>query len=215
MSSIPFTIQPNVNSHVLTISSKHCRDEIYRFIRILTGVASIDPSAPESITIVCDTLTTFDKYMSDIGLMSQPSALNMIDNLSKQFNYLKGKNLGYYALDTEDIIVINKRQFVICGTSRLVAVEDNLIVVNQLIEPSDFSPPELLNIRSIPGKFCYQASYYSFGLLVVFGMLATRQSGNDVNTVRQHIAPLDGTKFYWFLNRCFAANPEKRMLLFI
>lgn len=217
MSSVPFTIQSNANSSVLTISGEYCRDEIYRFIRILTGVASIDRATPGSLTIACDSLTTFDDYLDIVGSMSASSTIHMIDSLSKQFNYLKARSLGYYALDTADIIVINRRQFVICGTSRLVAVENNMIVVDQLIEPSDFSPPELLNIQSIPGKFCYQASYYSFGLLVVFGMAATRLSGTDEAAVLRQLElpPFDKPKFHWFLTRCFAANPEKRTLLFI
>jgi hypothetical protein len=144
--------------------------------------------------------------------------IKMIDDLTKQMNYLKKYNYGFYGFNINDILVIDGT-FVFCSTEYLKPlIGDNFIFVSP-INHAYFSNPELLKLTTLPSEIDYKCSYYSLGVLVIYCLLNKYLLvGNEIKSdeiVDKTLEPLKNTKIYWFLKRCLDEKIDKRKLLLI
>lgn len=207
-----YTMDPTMNNCNLKIFNSHSND-IYMFIVALIQTVVVDTST-ETINISCRSVMTLSEYLkNEDNYMPMNTCISLIDCVSKQIKFLEKRNLGYYAFDIADFIVIDNIFFVNCNSSKIVPIHKSLLEIHCWIEPSDFSSPELLSITELPGKIDYRSSYYSLGLLVVF-VLMNKNLSSALN-VGEEIACLDGSKLYWFLSRCLDRDPKKRHMLLI
>ena len=67
--------------------------------------------------------------------------------------------------------------------------------------PADYCAPELLKMAVLPFITHRSASYYSLALLCL-------------RLCHPSLAKLEGTKLFYFLERCLKAEPSERMLLY-
>ena len=152
-------------------------------------------------------------------LLTHMQTIHMIDNLSKQINWLKTIQLGIYGFDLDDILVINGCTFILCSSQYMTQLSNNHLTFMMPFELPYFSNPEIASINMLPQKIDYKCVYYSLGCLVVFSLLKHYLLvGNDFKTVEEIdivLQPLKNTKMYWFLLRCLEHDVHKRTLLLI
>lgn len=157
--------------------------------------------------------------ISKLNLLTETQAIEMIQCLTRQIEYLNRNNLAFYGFDKSDIIVINESIFLITSLNYLYNIdkERNINFYTPITKPF-FSSPEFLSLKQLPSKISYKTNYYSLGALIIYFYLGTSLSlENDTKReeLESLLKPIYYTKIYWFLLRCLKDNPEKRILLFI
>lgn len=144
--------------------------------------------------------------------------IKMIDNLTKQMNYLKNIGYGFYAFDVNDILTIDNT-FIFCRTQHLLPIIENNFIFYEPIKKPYFSNPEIIKLTSLPSEINYKCSFYSLGVLVVLYLLNNYLLvGNEIKNVEEIetiLMPIYNTKIYWFIKRCLEENIHKRVLLLI
>ena len=191
--------------YTLQLSGKH-RNVLYKYLSTVINHTVMD-SEDRHMSLTCGVVLTLRDYITIHHKLSIENTISMIDCLSDQLTYLKTHNLGYYGLNLDDILVIDDDKYIICDTSKLLNISNDKLQINCLIKPCGFSSREMEHVLELPAKVDYRCIFYSIGLLVLFSLLQKRNS----NIPRC----LEGTKFEWFLQRCFKENPCERQLLLI
>jgi len=196
-------------TYSLNIHGEHS-NIIYNFISELVPYSVVD----SCITLSCANIVPLNEYLaSRENKLSVSECIQLIDNISKAFKYLKKHNLGYYGLDLADILVIDDTYYLICNTVRLMSIRKEMLQINCLIENCEFSNPEIASLTQLPATINLKSVYYSVGLLVIFVLLNRKVvKGSDIEKI---IAVLRGSKLYWFIKRCVVSSSDKRMLLLI
>ena len=82
------------------------------------------------------------------------------------------------------------------------------------IEQPYFSNPELNELTKLPARLDYRSSYYSLGALILF-CSTNIYIFAELKEINEILFPINYTKLYWFLRRCFHEPCNKRILLFI
>ena len=114
-------------------------------------------------------------------------------------------NKSILFLSFDDIYMIDEDWYILSSFNKLVPIISKDVVM--LTKPISFKgnlAPELKNVRSLPFKTNITAVYYSLASLII-----------EALALENNLAPLAGSKLYYFLQRCLAINPEERYFLFI
>ena len=113
------------------------------------------------------------------------------------------KSILFFSLD--DIYVIDEDWYILSSFDKLVPIiSKNIVMLTTPIEFKGNLAPELKNIKTLPFKTNITCIYYSLASLVI-----------EALAVENDLAPLTGSKLYYFLKRCLVNNPEERYFLFI
>jgi hypothetical protein len=168
----------------------------------------------ETIFFSAESILTFKEY-----ILSRPSNyIKMIDDLTKQINYLHKIDYGFYGFDVNDVLIIDNN-FIFCSAEYLLPLDQDAIIFDSPIKMPYFSSPELFKLTNLPAEVNYKCIYYSLGVLVVLCVLNKYLLvGNEIKTAEEIdviLTPIKGTKIYWFIKRCIHEDILKRTLLFI
>jgi hypothetical protein len=212
------------NSYILTIQNSHV-NELYRSIsetNILSNVFFDDTNNVEMIIFTAEKVKPLSVLLKETKLTNR-QIIKMIYNLSKQIAYLETIMMSFYGYNLDDILVINNNTFFIASTKYLVNInaKDNYIYFYKPIDKPYFSSPELNELTKLPAKIDYRANYYSLGALILFCLtniyiyseLTKDEEREEI--LLESLDPINYTKPYWFLKRCFYKNCKERILLFI
>ena len=144
--------------------------------------------------------------------MDYSMAETMAFHLSLQLHELERQGLTLLYWRPQDILVIDKRLFLLANLSQLVSLSDknsthlatHLVLNYPKIYPfpANCCAPELLKITELPFTTHKSASYYSLALLCL-------------HTLNISLDDLQGTKLFHFLERCLHINAEERVLLYL
>ena len=205
----------NEFTYSLKIHGQHILP-IFKTIKKMLKTAYYD-SETESIFFSAEKVITFKQYIVNRKLEIK-QCITMIDELTKQMDYLKSMDYGFYGFDINDILVVDNL-FLFCSTQYLIPLQnDNFIFIEPISNPY-FSSPEIIEITTLPSEINYKCCYYSLGVLVVFCLLNNYLLvGNELKSTEEIeciLIPFLNTKIYWFIKRCLEPKIEKRMLLLI
>jgi|LauGreDrversion4_2_1035121.scaffolds.fasta_scaffold40039_3 hypothetical protein len=168
----------------------------------------------ESIFFSAESIVTFKEYI----ISRSTNHIKMIDDLTKQINYLHKMGYGFYGFDVNDVIIIDNN-FIFCSVEYLLPLYQDTIIFDCPIKMPYFSSPELFKLTNLPAEVNYKCVYYSLGVLVVLCLLNIYLLvGNEIKTAKEIdviLTPIKGTKIYWFIKRCIHEDIFKRTLLFI
>jgi hypothetical protein len=157
-------------------------------------------------------------YYCKKGLVDYYMALNIICTLYKQNLFLNKYGHGFYCLDLEDIIVIDKSIF-ICTNPGVIRENRN----GQLMFFSPFNrtavngfySPEILEVQSIPAKVSHKCFYYSLGALAIYCLYGKKLGTSDNSSGSALLKPISQTKLYWLILKLVESNCERRSALII
>jgi hypothetical protein len=205
------------NSYTLTIQNGSTHD-IYKSIsetNILSNVFFDDTNNEEMIIFTAKKVKPLSAILKEDKLTNQ-QIIKMIYDLSKQIAYLEIIMMSFYGYNLDDIIVINDNTFFIANTKYLAKInaKDYNIYFYKPIDKPYFSSPELNDLKKLPAKIDYRASYYSLGALILF-CSTNVYIFSELTKEEYFLEPINYTKLYWFLKRCFYEDCKKRILLFI
>jgi hypothetical protein len=173
----------------------------------------------KSMFFSAEQVNSLQNYLMNVKL-SHLKCIKMIDDLTKQINYLKSINYGFYGFDIQDILVINEDIFLICAGDYIqtLASSSEIIFYSPFKIPY-FGSPDIITLTSLPSTIDYKCIYYSLGALIIYSLLNEYLlKGNEIKSeedIEKLIIPLKDTKIYWFLKRCLKTNSKKRVLLLI
>jgi hypothetical protein len=205
------------NSYTLTIQNGSTHD-IYKSIsetNILSNVFFDDSHNVEKIMFTGETVKPLSVILKE-GKLTNQQIIKMIYDLSKQIAYLEIIMMSFYGYNLDDIIVINDNTFFVANTKNLAKInaKDYNIYFYKPIDKPYFSSPELNDLKKLPAKIDYRASYYSLGALILF-CSTNVYIFSELAKEEDFLEPINYTKPYWFLKRCFYEDCKKRILLFI
>jgi hypothetical protein len=190
---------------------------IYKTIKKMIKSSFYDNES-DSIYFSAEKVTTLKKHILENGIMNLKKCIKMIDDLTKQMDYLKSINYGLYGFDITDILLVDDL-FLLCNTQYLLAiVEDNFTFIEPINTPY-FSNPEIMRLTNLPSTINTKCIDYSLGVLVVFCLLNKYLLvGNELKPqeeIEDTLRPIENTKIYWFIKRCLEEKIDKRILLFV
>jgi hypothetical protein len=171
-----------------------------------------DPRIPLSLSLSLF-LLPIDKLM-----------IHLIDAISRQILYLEQHNYTFYKLTLESILVIDGIRFFVADPMLVTPLNPSIPKSIEFCTPinkTGFISPELANMTTLPAIIPHNSVYYSLGLLILYCCSSQPEKEKDnlqpkpPKEFKELLAPLIGTKLYWFIKRCLMDNPEKRLLLLI
>lgn len=146
--------------------------------------------------------------------------MRLILSLKQQQEFLEKHNYGFYALNIEDIIIINDSIF-ICVNSNLIKAFKEGTQLLCFYKPYDrpkhigasltFFSPELEK-KVLPAIVSYKTVYYSLGALAIYCMFGPDSKNKNIDEI---LLPIKYSKMYWFLKRCLDENPKNRYLIYV
>ena len=165
------------------------------------------------------TVKSFAAYNKELpgGKMKYNDVLLLIDGLSRQLSYLINKcHKCFYSYALENLLVVDDSKFIYVSNEHLLLIRDEMLLLMCPFSKSNgFFSPELMNIYTIPSKINYKTIYYSFGLLVLFGLTGIELTRiEDIDIAIREVEGL-GSKMFGFVKRCLAEDLDNRCLLFI
>ena len=220
MNQLPYKIHQtndtDTNFLLYLSGNKSRKYEIYRSIsdtKILPNAFYNDED--QVIIFTAEKVSTLSAILSK-GSLTMKNAINMVSNLSKQISYLQAHNIAFYGYNLDDIIVINETIYIIANTKNMLDIDEGTegIYFNSPINQIKFTSPEVIKLTKLPSNVNYRSSYYSLGALICFSLLNINICSNETN-IEKILEPINYTKMYWFLKRCFLPKSEERLLLFI
>lgn len=152
--------------------------------------------------------------LKDISKLSHQSCIKLIDDLSKQLSYLNKLGYGFYGLDIDSILVIDKT-FVFCSAQYLLPLDNNVLLFVSPINLPTFTNPEIDKLTSLPARINIKCIYYSLGSLITFLLLNKNLLVGASEQTENILRPIINTKIYWFLKRCLDDDINNRQLLLI
>jgi len=122
-------------------------------------------------------------------------------------------------LNLKDILVIDKRFFILRNLLHVLDIQkqDKLLLSYPMkIEKSDdsFIAPELkkgLDSKVLPFYASITVGYYSLAKICMHCLALLDES----LALLDQLAPIKGSKMYFFLERCLAIQPEDRSFLYV
>ena len=174
----------------------------------------------ETLFFNAESIQNLDNFLKKYNyFLPEHLCIKLVDDLSKQINYLLQYNISIYGLDLDDIIVINECTFIIVSTVYFLPIESNIMHIYLPPKMPYFGNPELYAIKTLPNKLTIKSLYYSIGVLVTFCLTNNYLLvGNEIKSnkeIKQILQYLKGRKIYWFLLRCLEDEPNNRHLLLI
>lgn len=215
---------PNTNSFILSIINYNNNDTLTNIYNSITKTKLLssfflneaeNEVNQETITFTAETVKPLSTFLQK-GKLTNQETIKMIHDLSKQIAYLETNLLAFIGYNLEDILVINDDTFLIANTKRLLKIDPstNYIPIYSPIEKPYFSNPELNELTKLPARLDYRSSYYSLGALILF-CSTNIYIFAELKEINEILFPINYTKLYWFLRRCFHEPCNKRILLFI
>lgn len=165
-----------------------------------------------SIFITCETIQLLSHYLNNNeNLLTYEQCLNIINTLSIQINYLIEHGYGFYAIDINDVLVINNNIFVIANCDKLLKINKHhnsktLSIYKFIDKNSLFYNPEILSIDELPCEINYKCIYYSLAILIKYCLFGDTE---------HDLEPISNTKLFYFLERCLIADPILREMIYI
>ena len=153
--------------------------------------------------------------------------LKMTHNLVTQLNYLITHfSKTFLGFSPKNLVVIDKHKFVyLCDEFLLdIKKEEKLLISFPFTRDDFFWAPELQNVKEIPSFVHYKVSYFSFGCLLLYGLLGEYNliDWNEEVEIRKNNLKrllnalfIKNTKVYWLLERCLVEEPKNRCILFV
>lgn len=216
-----FTIYFNSYSEVLIKSITKTK--------IILGATTTEKYS--SLTFKSDFVQTFKDYQMEMKRETGMTKINyglilkMTYNLATQLNYLiTNYSKTFLGYSPENLIVIDKNKFVYLSSEYLLnIVDENIIITFPFSQNDFFMAPELSNIREIPSFINYKVTYFSFGCLLLYGLIGDDDflKNDDEKTSQDKLKSIMDTIFikntplYWLLKRCLVEKPKNRSIIFI
>ena len=132
----------------------------------------------------------------------------MAFQLSLQLKALEEMGYSILFIRSSDILVMDKNKYMLANLTQLVPLYKKNNACFTLTYPTLFPfpeevcAPEVLAIKALPFISHRSACYYSLALLCL-------------KMLRMTLDDLQGTKLFYFLERCLKDKPEERELLFL
>ena len=186
-----------------------------------------------TLSFKASSVLTFSDFQRDLerenktNKMSYNLLLKMTHNLVTQLNYLITHfSKTFLGFSPKNLIVIDKHKFIyLCDEFLLDIVEKEKVLISFPFTREDFFwAPELLHVKELPSHVHYKASYFSFGCLLLHGLLGGCDliDLNEEASLRQanvkrllNALFIKNTKVYWLLERCLVEEPKNRCILFV
>jgi len=195
----------------------------------------------KTLSFKASSVLTFSDFQRDlerenkINKLTYNLLLKMTHNLVTQLNYLITHfSKTFLGFSPKNVIVIDKHKFIyLCDEFLLDIIEkekekekekDQLLITFPFTREDFFWAPELLQVNEIPSYVHYKASYFSFGCLLLHGLLGECDfiDLNEEVKLRQNNLKrllnalfIKNTKVYWLLERCLVEEPKNRSILFV
>jgi hypothetical protein len=189
-----------------------------------------------SIDFYAEKVCTFKDYLnSNCNSISYEQAVKIIYNIGTLISSLENNGYTFYALDVDNIIVIDDSCFLYLGVQFIIPIFYN----NNSKQISFLTPfnknigvlsPEILAINSIPSSITYKSIYYSLAFFIMNYIFPSSikwldlklDVGLDIDSVYEVdkkiiniLQPIAQTKLYWFLIKNLSVNSENRSLILI
>lgn len=188
----------------------------------------------------CETLRQVLEARAEIRCIEHERLLALVKTLYSQMHDLEQAHrhaVPYFGVD--DVVVLNDAVALFINDDKLFAIRDGdgeatatatIDVTRAISRDGAFYPPELSDgngnkTASLPYTVDARCAYYSFGMLVAYcatlnPVLLTHNSDKDrsrrrLKLKRDVLGPIEGTKLYWFIVRCCAADAAKRCMLYV
>ena len=199
-----------------------------------------------SIDFYAENVCTFKDYLKKYGngvnnSISYDQSVKIIYNIGTLISSLENNGYTFYALDVDNIIVIDDSCFLYLGVEYLIPIFYSNININSnskqisFLTPFDKSKgifsPEVLAINSIPSNVTYKSIYYSLAFFIMTYLFPSSITlvmdvNIDINIVVDSVhevdkkimdvlKPIMQTKLYWFLIKNLSLNSENRCLILI
>jgi len=223
------TKKPNLYTINFFQKSKTLIQSLSKTKIILGSIPSDDYT---SLYVNASSVQTFEQYKTQLKntnnttKFSYNTLLHMIQNLSRQLNYLINfEYKTFYAYNTENIIVINETVF--------VYLSNEIVNINPLTETIEimypypkilktfYISPELYKLHTVPSNVHYKTIYYSLSSLVIDQIQDVNESINKsinesiINDKIKILESIQNTKLYFLLIRCLDEDIKNRSILFI
>jgi hypothetical protein len=152
-------------------------------------------------TVLSDERLSLDK-------MTYPEVETMAFHLSLQLDYLEEQGFSLLFWQPSDIVVIpNSTQtlYLLANLSQMVPLDkkdrNNLVLIYPTVFPlpQERCAPELLKMNALPFRTHRSASYYSLALLCL-------------EMLNLSLDKIQGSKLFYFLERCLKEEPKERTL---
>jgi hypothetical protein len=182
-----------------------------------------------------------DTGASGCGCISYDQAVFMADSLCRQIILFNDCGWGFYCFLLDNVYVVDNHKFIYLGIEHFieVGVEDktinftvpfpekiailrevasgyNSVAGDDGVIMNLFICPEIKDLKQLPFRIVYSASYYHLATLIIYCMFHKNICfGGDGGGNIQTLSPIGNTKLYWFLIRCLHNDPSKRNLLWL
>lgn len=177
-----------------------------KFMSILMTGGSVSAMNVEKLDDVFDYVNVNDAYINDS--INYAAVETMAFQLSLQINALEDFGYSMLFIRSSDILVIDKTKYLLANLCQLVPLYKKNNACFTLTYPTvypfpkEVCAPEVLAMKALPFISHRSACYYSLALLCL-------------KMLRMTLDDLQGTKLFYFLERCLKDKPEERQLLFL
>ena len=146
--------------------------------------------------------------------------------LSLQLQALEARMQTLLFWQPSDLLVIqlpkaSRKLYLLANLSQMVPLNKKtptqLVLVYPTVYPlpKENCAPELLQITSLPFLTHRSASYYSLALLCLRLLKPLDEPTTLDEPATLDLAAINGTKLFYFLERCLHIDPEERMCLYL
>jgi hypothetical protein len=206
-----------INNYTYSLSANDADDDnavemLYSSI-LLFAPHGYHDKLKSSIFITCETIQLLPNYLNNNeNLLTYEQCLNIINTISIQINYLIKHGYGFYAIDINDVLVINNNTFVVSNCDKLLKVNNHkqepktLQIYKFINKNSLFHNPEIMSINELPCEINHKCIYYSLALLIKYCLFGD---------VEHDLEPISNTKLFYFLERCLMDDPDSREMIYI
>ena len=142
--------------------------------------------------------------------MEYPEVETMAFHLSLQMNYLEEQGFTLLFWQPSDILILHdgadKYMYLLANLAQMVPLDKNnrneLVLIYPKVYPlpQERCAPELLKMNALPFRTHRSASYYSLALLCLLHL---------------SLDQIQGSRLFYFLERCLEEEPKERTLLYL
>ena len=199
MASYPHILAPHILApHILSHIADQDNREIYaEFIRILLNQTKTTALSDEHLSL--------DKVIE----LTYPEVETMAFHLSLQLQYLEDQGFSLLFWQPSDILILDnykEKLYLLYNLTQMVPLDkkdrNKLVLIYPAVFPlpKERCAPELLKIDVLPFRTYRSASYYSLALLCLLYL---------------SLEQIQGSKLFYFLERCLKEEPKERTLAFL
>lgn len=163
--------------------------------------------------------TTIKKFKSSEYLLME-TLYKMVYQLGKQIEYLiMNEHLSPLHFSQEYLYMIDDNFIYLPPIEEVIPIKkDNLYITYPFSHDKSINSPELTEIKELPATVHFKTIYYSLGCFFLYlflkGKINIKEIEKDPISILQK-SYLYGSKFYFFLERCFKSIPQERSFIFL